>query len=159
MSRGELREEDPANRVVLHTLLQTSGNEVVSEQPDVLITDVIEDAPGYAATVPTLVLASAMQIRAAVSAMQKGVFGYIFLPLQPGEAEIMIRRALGASAPAVVPVDTRPLHEVEADQILAVLRQCKGNRAKAARVLGIGRNTLWRKLKEIETRRGGASAH
>ena len=154
MARIQLQVDDPANRVVLHTMLQTAGHEIVSEQPDALITDRIENSPALAENIPTLVLASAMQIRAAVNAMQKGVFGYIFLPFQPGEAEIMIRRALGAET-APIQTDTRPLHEVEADQILAVLRQCKGNRAKTARVLGIGRNTLWRKLKEIETRRGG----
>jgi two-component system response regulator HydG len=33
------------------------------------------------------------------------------------------------------------------EHIQRVLRVCKHNQAKAARILGIGRNTLWRKLK------------
>ena len=31
--------------------------------------------------------------------------------------------------------------------IETVLRACKGNQVKAARILDIGRNTLWRKMK------------
>ncbi len=40
------------------------------------------------------------------------------------------------------------LRDVEREHILATLRECHGNQAKAADLLGIGRNTLWRKLKE-----------
>jgi len=36
--------------------------------------------------------------------------------------------------------------ESEAAQIQRVLRECGGNRTEAARRLGIGRTTLWRKL-------------
>jgi len=43
----------------------------------------------------------------------------------------------------------RPLEDVEMEHILRVLKKCKNNQAKAARMLGIGRNTLWRKLKEL----------
>ncbi len=42
----------------------------------------------------------------------------------------------------------RPLAEVERDHILRVLRACGGRQAETARVLGIGRTTLWRKLQE-----------
>ena len=41
-----------------------------------------------------------------------------------------------------------PLHEVERDHILRTLEDCDGNRTEAARRLGIGRNTLARKLKQ-----------
>jgi DNA-binding NtrC family response regulator len=39
------------------------------------------------------------------------------------------------------------LEEMEKRYILYVLNKHKGNRAQTASVLGIGRNTLWRKLK------------
>jgi len=42
-----------------------------------------------------------------------------------------------------------PLHEVEKRHILQVLELCGYNRAAAAQALGIGRNTLWRKLKSF----------
>ncbi|MCC7541737.1 MAG: sigma-54-dependent Fis family transcriptional regulator, partial [Deltaproteobacteria bacterium] len=45
------------------------------------------------------------------------------------------------------PADT-PLAAVERDHIERVLAHCDGNRSAAARALGIGRNTLLRKLRE-----------
>ncbi len=42
----------------------------------------------------------------------------------------------------------RPLAEVEREHVLAALDACGGNQAEAAKVLGIGRNTLWRKLRD-----------
>jgi DNA-binding NtrC family response regulator len=41
----------------------------------------------------------------------------------------------------------RTLAEVEREHVLRVLERCGGSQAEAARVLGIGRNTLWRKLR------------
>ncbi|MGH7270772.1 MAG: helix-turn-helix domain-containing protein [Polyangiaceae bacterium] len=41
----------------------------------------------------------------------------------------------------------RPLAEVEHDHIVRVLEASGGSQVEAARVLGIGRNTLWRKLR------------
>ena len=45
----------------------------------------------------------------------------------------------------------KTLEQIELDYIQQVLRACKHNQARAARVLGIGRNTLWRKLKKVQT--------
>jgi two-component system response regulator HydG len=55
--------------------------------------------------------------------------------------------AAAVAAPAVsgYPADT-PLAEVERDHIHRALAHCGGNRSEAARLLGIGRNTLARKL-------------
>ena len=44
----------------------------------------------------------------------------------------------------------RPLAEVEREHILGVLEACGGSHVDAARILGIGRNTLWRKLRTYE---------
>jgi two-component system response regulator HydG len=46
----------------------------------------------------------------------------------------------------------RPLADVEREHILRTMEACGGRHAEAARVLGIGRTTLWRKLNEY----GGA---
>ncbi len=46
------------------------------------------------------------------------------------------------------PAPLRSLAEVEREHLLAVLDACGGSQAEAARVLGIGRNTLWRKLRQ-----------
>jgi transcriptional regulator with PAS, ATPase and Fis domain len=42
------------------------------------------------------------------------------------------------------------LAEVEKQYIQKVLRSTKGNKSEAARILGINRASLWRKLKEME---------
>ena len=52
-----------------------------------------------------------------------------------------------AAAPRPEAPALRPLADVERDHILAVLDACGGSQVEAARALGIGRNTLWRKLK------------
>jgi two-component system response regulator HydG len=53
-------------------------------------------------------------------------------------------RAPGAARPR----EPRTLAEVEREHVLRVLESCGGSPVEAARELGIGRNTLWRKLRE-----------
>lgn len=45
-----------------------------------------------------------------------------------------------------------PLAEVEKEHILRVLSGCNNNKAQTAQILGIGYNTLWRKLKQYGVR-------
>lgn len=47
--------------------------------------------------------------------------------------------------------DWPSLSALEKRYIFNVLEKCKGRRNKAARILGIGTNTLWRKLKKYES--------
>jgi two-component system response regulator HydG len=63
--------------------------------------------------------------------------------IEPGHLpeEVARRAAPGADAPA------RTLLDVEREHVLRVLAACGGSRAEAAKALGIGRNTLWRKLR------------
>jgi len=53
--------------------------------------------------------------------------------------------------------DRAPLSmkEVERVHIIRVLERCGWNQTEAAKVLGIGYNTLWRKMKEYEIKRPG----
>jgi two-component system response regulator HydG len=44
----------------------------------------------------------------------------------------------------------RSLAEVEREHVLGVLEACGGSQLEAARVLGIGRTTLWRKLRRYD---------
>jgi DNA-binding NtrC family response regulator len=145
MIRVALHIVDPAERLLLLTVLERAGFTVEDAAADVVIEDDCEAAVRWAETAPTLVVCPVSGIPQAVEAMGRGVWGYILQPLQKGEAELMVRRAVNAGAPAA-PFSPRPLAEVELEHILAVVRACNGNRAKAARLLGIGRNTLWRKL-------------
>ena len=156
MARVQLMIDDLTHRLTLRTILEADGHETVSERAEVVITDDRAKAPAYARERPCLVLATAHDIRAAVDAMREGIYGYLFVPFQPGEASIMIERALRPAAPSRRPLSTQKtgptsLDAAEAALIRRTLRQCKNNHTQAARLLGIGRNTLWRKLKKMNT--------
>jgi DNA-binding NtrC family response regulator len=62
---------------------------------------------------------------------------------EPGELEA--EAMLDAAAE-----DGMDLEELERRYIRVILERCQGNKAKAARILGIDRSTLWRKLGEAE---------
>jgi PAS domain S-box-containing protein len=51
---------------------------------------------------------------------------------------------------SLIPVMKKTPNEIELDKILRVLNQCKGNKTKAAKILGINRTTLWRKMKQYD---------
>ena len=49
---------------------------------------------------------------------------------------------------ANMPQELRPLRDMEKEHILKILRHCRGNNVRAAKLLGIDRTTLARRLKE-----------
>jgi transcriptional regulator of acetoin/glycerol metabolism len=64
----------------------------------------------------------------------------------PGEADSHEHRGMPAHArPPIL-----PLNQMERNAILEALEYTKGDRAIAANLLGIGRTTLYRKLKEYQ---------
>ena len=80
--------------------------------------------------------------------------------MNPAEGPVTGQTPASETASADAPVSTpsaplvrarRPLED-ETAHILEVLRQCGGNKTKAAEMLGIGYATLWRKLKRIGSR-------
>jgi two-component system response regulator HydG len=54
---------------------------------------------------------------------------------------------VGGSATGGESKELLPLAEVERRHVLRVLEKAGGNRKETARILGIGTNTLWRKLR------------
>ena len=60
--------------------------------------------------------------------------------------------AASVAKPALLepPAEELTLQEMEKKHIQTVMKMCGGNQTKAAEKLGIGRNTLWRKLKEYK---------
>lgn len=149
MARVQLQIDDPAGQMTLKAILEAEGHTIVENDGHVLITDDTFRAIEHAKTAPTLLLARAAEIREAVAAMKQGVYGYLYVPFQPGEAGLMVRRALNERHEEEVP-QLLPLEEIERRHILTVLRLCKHSPAKAAKILGIARNTLWRKLSRMK---------
>lgn len=146
--------EDILTRATLKGMLEAEGHAIGDSGTAVLIASVPGDAIG--AECPALLVATAAQVPEAVRAMRQGVFGYILLPFQPGEAGMMVRRALEWAGKAVAEEDAASsLADAERLHILRVLRASKFNQVRAARTLGIGRNTLWRKLKSFREKRTG----
>jgi DNA-binding NtrC family response regulator len=152
MTQVRLEIEDLANRVTLRAMLCIEGCEIVSEGGDAIFTDKLSpNIPRYRSR-PCIILCSASNVATAVEAMNNGAFGYILTPLQPGEALIALRRALewrnsGKNIDAISS-ELESVSDAEERVILLALRQCHNNKSEAARLLGIGRNTLWRKLKK-----------
>jgi transcriptional regulator of acetoin/glycerol metabolism len=72
--------------------------------------------------------------------------GYPSVPKPPGEAPFHEHR----SAPEGMRSPIIPLIQVERQAIIEALAYTKGDRAIAANLLGIGRTTLYRKLKEYQ---------
>ena len=150
MARIRVEVDEPAARLTLKAMLEAEGHALVPGDADLCIADTAERAAQAARSGPALILATAGSLSEAVDAMRRGVFGYILTPFVPGEAALMVQRALrgGGEAAAAEPQHTR-LADVERAHIEAIMRRCKHNQAEAARVLGIARNTLWRKLKQF----------
>jgi DNA-binding NtrC family response regulator len=84
-------------------------------------------------------------VRELENAMERAVALTTGEVLRPEDLPETIRGTILAPA---VPLDAgMPLEELEKRYILHVLKQQGGNRIRAAAVLKIGRNTLWRKLR------------
>ena len=149
MARIGLKIQDAALRLTLKAMLEAEGNSTVEAGAELVMNDDFREAVRMSRECPTLLLAAASEIGQAVAAMSQGVYGYVLVPLQPKEASLMVRRALAtkADSPGAAQSDLPTLEAVERAHIESVLRQCKHNQARAAKTLGIGRNTLWRKLK------------
>jgi len=64
-----------------------------------------------------------------------------------GEPPPMLRPAASTRWAEIEGDSIAPLAEIERRYVLHVLARLGGHRKRAARVLGIGNNTLWRKLK------------
>lgn len=81
-------------------------------------------------------------VKHGIALARKGVIDVEDLP------EEICAPASRTSAAAPIPKTgvMRPLADVEREHVLRVIEACAGSQTEAARVLGIGRNTLWRKL-------------
>ncbi len=154
MATVQLLVSDPPKLYTLKAMFEAEGWRAGGEDSDVAIADSVQGAVAAAKRCPALVLIPVAEVTLAVQAMKEGVFGYVLVPFLPGEAVLMVKRALdfarvrNAAQGDVFELAT--LEEVERRHINNVLRLSKHNQAKAARALGIGRNTLWRKLKHYE---------
>lgn len=78
--------------------------------------------------------------------------------LQAGESEIIVPMHFPehvrnpGTGPLLEPFGPRPrvLGDIERETIIQAARQCNGNLTQMAKILGIGRTTVWRKLRDLK---------
>ncbi|MDX1698781.1 MAG: helix-turn-helix domain-containing protein, partial [Thiohalobacterales bacterium] len=81
-------------------------------------------------------------IERGVALTQDKILDIQHLPQSLGALTVRVFKPEMAATPTT-------LQEQEAEHILSVLKMADGNRTQAARMLGIDRVSLWRKLKKL----------
>jgi DNA-binding NtrC family response regulator len=120
--------------------------------------DVLGTIGGSRDELPVIVLTSESAIDSAVAAMQLGAYDFLVEPIERTRLLASVRNAVerrrlnvrlsqleGEEAPAL------RLEDVERIAIEKALRRTNGNVSEVVRQLGIGRTTLYRKLKKYRT--------
>jgi DNA-binding NtrC family response regulator len=92
------------------------------------------------------------QLQNHIAAQRQPAMGAAAIPMAPTAGIAALARAVGPASHEIV-----PLPELERRAILDALRYTKGDRSTAAALLGIGRTTLYRKLKEYNLPEDGSS--
>jgi DNA-binding NtrC family response regulator len=147
-----------------------AGRLAEAQEPALTILDVVlPDGDGLALlrdlraawpSMPAIVVTRHAEVRGIVESMRAGAFDYLTKPVDPAVLLAACRAAL-ASRPGASPADAgrsaeagpagpwpaacshlRPLREIEDAYIDHVLTATGGNRTRAARILGVARETL-----------------
>ncbi|MBK8961459.1 MAG: response regulator [Proteobacteria bacterium] len=163
--RGLLIDDDEVYARVLRTSLVRRRHEVelahdgasalaiaARMQPDYALVDLkLGDESGLALVAPLRALRADMQIvlvtgyatfATAVDAIKRGADNYLAKPVTVAA----LLRVLEGEAAAPEPDAMLPLHRVEWEHIQQAMQECGGNVSAAARLLGMHRRSLQRKL-------------
>lgn len=96
---------------------------------------------------PIIVLTGFGSIATALEAVRLGARDYLTKPADPDQILAALRgERLARDNPKEVPAETPSLDRVEWEHIQRVLTDCGGNISQTARLLGLDRRTLQRKL-------------
>ncbi len=96
-----------------------------------------------------VVLTGYGSIATAVEAVRRGAMNYL---TKPADVETILRSLFGHSTAADTVVVPQSLEQVEWEHINRVLQECNGNISNAAKVLGLHRRSLQRKLSAVTRR-------
>lgn len=105
--------------------------------------DVIRELKALDATTNIVVLTGYGSIATALEAVRLGALSYLS---KPADADDVLRAFGQSSSEDSVPLQVPSLARVEWEHIQRVLADCGGNVSQAARLLGIHRRSLQRKL-------------
>ena len=112
---------------------------------------VVQDLLGLHAGCAIVVLTGYGSIATAVEAMRLGARNYLTKPANADQ--VIAAFELEPEPSAELPFEVPTLARLEREHIERVLRECKGNVSKAARVLGMHRRTLQYKLAKFPVKR------
>ena len=127
------RADSPEMAVVDLRLNDDSGLDVVRELKAIDVSTTIVVLTGYGS------------IATALESVRLGAAHYLTKPTDPDRILAAFERGL-AARPRDLPLDTPSLARVEWEHLQRVLTDCDGNVSEAARVLGMHRKSLQRKL-------------
>lgn len=115
--------------------------------------DVVRDLKAHDPTMKVLVLTGYGSIATAVEAVRQGAVDYLTKPADVDQVLAAFDRAEGGQGDPEAftqrPGTAPSLARVEWEHIQRVLHDCEGNITKAARILGIHRRSLQRKLAHV----------
>jgi two-component system response regulator RegA len=109
--------------------------------------DVVEELRAIDSSMTIIVLTGYGSIPTAISAMKKGADHYLSKPADADQILAVYDTLRSSPGNAPAPPDTVPtLARVEWEHLQRVISDCDGNISRAARLLGIHRRSLQRKL-------------
>lgn len=89
--------------------------------------------------IPVVLITAYADIKLAVKGLKNGAADFVTKPWDNDDLVRVLKDAVDNSK------EVAPLHEVERDHVKKVVDKCHGNMSKAADLLGITRQTLYRK--------------
>ena len=152
-------------------LVAASAREAIalldSEEVDIVLADIVmPDMDGIELcghitknrpNVAVILITGNADLDLAIASIRAGAYDFLVKPLTADPLFAAIDRAAehapirSAGAPTEARRAVLSLSEVERRHILETLRTAEGNKTTAAKLLGIDRTTLYRKLHEIES--------
>ncbi len=114
--------------------------------------DVVRELKALDAATSIVVLTGYGSIATALEAVRLGAQHYLTKPADVEQILAAFERRTDAASPPVdapIPMETPSLARVEWEHINRVLMDCNGNVSQAARVLGLHRRSLQRKLSKF----------
>lgn len=115
--------------------------------------EVVKRLKALDAATQVVVLTGYGSIATAVEAVRQGATHYLTKPADLDDILAALTRDEAGAAPPGVPSEAPSLARVEWEHINRVLLECDGNISQAARVLGLHRRSLQRKLAKRPVRR------
>lgn len=91
--------------------------------------------------IPVVLVTAYADVKLAVRGLKNGASDFVTKPWENDELIRVLKDAIDKTK------EVAPLHEVEAEHVRKVVDKCHGNMSRAAELLGITRQTLYRKYK------------